>query len=321
MILKEEWSLTRVVLQQGFHWCLYRGGLSSGVLLAPIQGWSLIRVLFLLYRGGLSSGWSHKGFYWLLYRGGLLSGYGGLSPGILLALIQGCFEVLTGSCTGVVFHWGGLLHQGFYWLLHRGGLSSGWSSIRVFTGSSTGVVSSIRYFTGSCSGVVFHWGGFSYGSSSIRGFTGSCTVVVFYWLQCKGGFSSGILLDPVYGWFLIRVVSHQGFYWFLYRGGPFVRFYWLQCRGGFSSGVLLVLVQEWPFIRFYWLQCKGVFSSGILLAPVQGCFSSVILLAPVQGCFSSGILLAPVQGWFHTWVIFHGFFYWPLCWLPLSPAL
>ena len=238
VILKEEWSLIKVVLQQGFHWwstgvvslqgfCwpLYRGGLSSGILLSPIQGWSLIRVV------------SHKGFYWLQYRGGLLSGWS--LTRVLLAPIQWCLEVFIGSCTGVVFHWVSLLHfYFFYWFLHRGGLSSGWS---------------LMGFTGSCTGAVFHWGGLLHQG--------------FYWLLHSGGLSSGWSLrgftGSCTGVSLIRVVLHQGFYWLLHRGGLLHQvFYWLLHGGGLSLGWSLI----WDILHqgFYWL----LYSSGVLLAPV-----------------------------------------------------
>ena len=214
VILKEEWSLIKVVNRvfigactgvvslQGFCWLLYKGGLSSGILLSPIQGWSLIRVV------------SHKGFYWLQYRGGLLSGWS--LTRVLLAPIQGCLEVFIGSCTGVVFHWVSLLHFFFFFtgsytgvVSHQGGLS--WGLLAPAQGRSfIGVVSSIRGFTGSCTGVslirvVLH-----------QGFywllhRGGLLHQVFYWLLHGGGLSLG--------WSLIWDILHQGFYWLLYSSG------------------------------------------------------------------------------------------------------
>ena len=332
MILKEEWSLIKVVNRvfigactgvvslQGFCWLLYKGGLSSGILLSPIQGWSLIRVV------------SHKGFYWLQYRGGLLSGWS--LTRVLLAPIQGCLEVFIGSCTGVVFHWVSLLHFFFffYWFLHRGGLSSGWS---------------LMGFTGSCTGAVFHWGGLLHQG--------------FYWLLHRGvshqggppsgfllapaqGWSppSGILLAPARGWSFIGVVSHLGhppsgvllalvqqwcFTGSSIRVVSHLGFYQLLCRGGFSSG--------WSLIRGFTGSYTGVAFCQVLLAPVQGWFFTRGFTGACTGMAFHQVLLAPGQGWFFildytgscAWVVSHlgrlscFFFYWPLCCLPLSPAL
>ena len=190
MVPVQGWSLI-----SGFNWLLYRGGLSSGVILAPTQGWSL------------PSGWSLVRGFTGSYTG-VVSRQGGPSPGFLLAPIQGCLEVFTGSCTkgglslgwsplsGVLlapsqgwslirvvlhqgFYWllhrGGLLHQVFYWLMHRGGLTLGWSLIRVVLHLVQGWC-----FTGSSARVVSHLG--------------------FYWLLCRGGFTPGSSFMGFFYW-------------------------------------------------------------------------------------------------------------------------
>ena len=206
MVPVQGWSLI-----SGFNWLLYRGGLSSGVILAPTQGWSL------------PSGWSLVRGFTGSYTG-VVSRQGGPSPGFLLAPIQGCLEVFTGSCTkgGLSLGWSPLsgvllaptqgwslirvVSQGVYWLLHRGGLSLGWSP-------PSGVLLAPAQGWSPPSGILLaHAQGWPYiGVVSHQGRPPSCTGVVFYWLQCKGGFSSGILLASVQGWFHTWVVFH-GFF-------------------------------------------------------------------------------------------------------------
>ena len=304
-----------MVSLQGFCWLLYRGGLSSGILLSPIQGWSLIRVV------------SHKGFYWLQYRGGLLSGWS--LTRVLLAPIQGCLEVFIGSCTGVVFHWVSLLHffffllvptqgwslirvvsHGVYWLLHRGGLSLGWSPPSGVLLAPAQGWSLIRVVSQG-----FYWllhRGVSHQSGPPSGFL----------LAPAQGWSppSGILLAPARGWSFIGVVSHLGhppsgvllalvqqwcFTGSSIRVVSHLGFYQLLCRGGFSSG--------WSLIRGFTGSYTGVAFCQVLLAPVQGWFFTRGFTGACTGMAFHQVLLAPGQGWFFildytgscAWVVSH----------------
>ena len=211
-VLKEGWSLIRVVFRQGFHRMdKKRGGLSQGCLSMgiPLYGqkeeWSLSGVSF----NGDSTVWTKRGVVSLR----------GLSLGIPLYGQKEGWSLSGVSFNGDSTVWTkrgvvslrGVFHWGFHCMdKKRGGLSQECLSLGIPLYGQKEGWSLIR--------VVFYWGFHcmdkKWGDLSSRvSFTGDSTV----WtkrgvVSHQGGLSLGIPLSgQKEGWSLIRVVFHWGF--------------------------------------------------------------------------------------------------------------
>ena len=157
------------------------------------------------------------------------------------------------------------------WSLTRGGLSSGWSLIRIVFLLSQGVVSHHRSFTRvvshqivPSSGAVFRQGGLSSGcffQGDLSQGWSFIRVLSHHMVSHQGGLTSDrsfiLVVFFIRGGLSPGVVSHQG---------------WSSIRSGLSSGVV-GLSSGWSIIRFGlssgWYFITGGLSSALVYD--QGC--------------------------------------------------